>query len=168
MNAEQAVFLAEFMTGVWQGEHPATCKVLAAVPDDRRDYRPDPKSRTAWELALHLATADIWFLDSIIQGRFVWDETAAQQAASRFGAIADVVDFYRRELPARLARIRALPPGELTRPVAFFGRLTQPAVAYVALATNHSMHHRGQLSAYLRAMGSRVPAIYGMSADERA
>ena len=55
MNAEQAKFLTEFLTGVLERESAATAKVLAAVPDSGRDYKPDPKSRTAWELATHLA-----------------------------------------------------------------------------------------------------------------
>jgi len=41
-----------------------------------------------------------------------------------------------------------------------------PNVSYLGFANNHSVHHRGQLASYLRAMGSKVPAIYGGSADE--
>jgi uncharacterized damage-inducible protein DinB len=44
--------------------------------------------------------------------------------------------------------------------------MKQPNVTYLGFANNHSIHHRGQLAAYLRAMGSKVPAIYGGSADE--
>src|SRR5687768_18072885 len=80
MNADQAKFLVEHYTRLMEGELPATVKVLAAVKDDARDYKPDAKSRTAWELATHIATSDIWFLDSIIKGGFVWDEEAAKQA----------------------------------------------------------------------------------------
>ena len=43
--------------------------------------------------------------------------------------------------------------------------MQQPNVTYLGLANNHSIHHRGQLSSYLRACGSKVPAIYGGSAD---
>jgi uncharacterized damage-inducible protein DinB len=41
-----------------------------------------------------------------------------------------------------------------------------PVVSYLGFANNHGIHHRGQLAAYLRALGSKVPAIYGGSADE--
>ena len=44
--------------------------------------------------------------------------------------------------------------------------MTQPNVTYLGFANNHGIHHRGQLAAYLRAMGSKVPSIYGGSADE--
>jgi uncharacterized damage-inducible protein DinB len=43
-----------------------------------------------------------------------------------------------------------------------------PAVQFLSLAVKHSVHHRGQLSAYLRAMGGKVPGIYGPSADTAA
>jgi uncharacterized damage-inducible protein DinB len=50
--------------------------------------------------------------------------------------------------------------------VDFFGMMKMPNATYLGFANNHSIHHRGQLAAYLRAMGSKVPAIYGASADE--
>jgi uncharacterized damage-inducible protein DinB len=51
--------------------------------------------------------------------------------------------------------------------VDFFGR-TAPAVIWLSAMNNHMIYHRGQLAAYLRAAGSKVPAIYGVSADENA
>ena len=94
------------------------------MKDDNRNYKPDAKSRTAWELATHLAHADIWFMDSVLKGAFVWNPDAVKH-------------------------------------------FNWPAVRYIGFANNHSMHHRGQLAAYLRAMGSRVPNIYGPSADAK-
>jgi uncharacterized damage-inducible protein DinB len=166
MTPEQATFLVDYLARLWEGEFPATAKVLAAVPDDQRNYKPDARSRTAWELATHLATADIWFMDSILNGSFTWDPEAAAKAESQFKNVADVVAYYNREYPARLNQIRALPADKLTRTVDFFGMFQQPGVTYLGFANNHSIHHRGQLAAYLRAMGSKVPAIYGGSADE--
>ena len=51
MTGDQATFLADQMVDLMQGEFPATCKVIAAVKDDTRDYKPDPKSRSAWDVA---------------------------------------------------------------------------------------------------------------------
>ena len=59
MNAEQAKFLAGYFATLMEGEAATTAKVLAAVPDGKRDYNPDEKSRTAWQLATHLATGDV-------------------------------------------------------------------------------------------------------------
>jgi uncharacterized damage-inducible protein DinB len=165
MTGEQATFLAEQMVNLMRGEFPATSKVLASVKDDTRDYRPDPKSRTAWELATHLATADVWFLDSIINGAFSWDPEAAKAVEGQFKTAADVVSFYSKVVPEKMAQVKALPPEHLTRMVDFFGIMQMPAVSFIGFANNHSVHHRGQLAAYLRAMGSKVPDIYGPSAD---
>jgi uncharacterized damage-inducible protein DinB len=165
MNADQAKFLAEYLTGLIERESAMTAQVLEAVPDSGKDYKPDAKSRTAWELTTHLATADVWFLQSVIDGAFNWDPEGAKQAASQFGSVKDVVAFYKRELPARLAALRALPGDRLAKSVDFFGMMQQPAAWFIGMANNHSTHHRGQLAAYLRAMGSKVPPIYGDSAD---
>ena len=166
MNPEVAKAMAEEYTGLIEGEFPATCKVLAAVKDDARDYRPDPKSRTAWELATHLATSDIWFLDSVIRGGFTFDPEGQKKSEAQFGKVSDVVEFYKREVPERLRQIRAMSGEKLTQTVDFFGFVKKPAVSFIGMANNHSIHHRGQLAAYLRACGSKVPAIYGASADE--
>ena len=165
MNSEQAKAAAEMLTTVWEGEFPATCQVLAAVKNDNRNYKPDAKSRSAWELATHLATADIWFIDSILKGAFEWNEDAAKQAEAQFKTVNDVVEFYKKSFPEKLKQLRALPADKLTPTVSFFGMMSLPNVQFIGFANNHSIHHRGQLAAYLRAMGSKVPNIYGPSAD---
>lgn len=165
MNADQARTAAETLAALWESEFPATCQVLAAVKDDNRAFKPDAKSRTAWELATHLATADIWFIDSIINGKFEWNPDATKQVESTFERVSDVVDFYKRTFPEKLKQLRALPAESLTPTVSFFGMMEMPNVRYIGFANNHSVHHRGQLAAYLRAMGSKVPNIYGPSAD---
>ncbi|TAK19370.1 MAG: DUF664 domain-containing protein [Acidobacteria bacterium] len=165
MDNAQAKFLMEQLTGLWESEFAMTCKVLEAVPDDKRDYKPDPKSRSAWDLTTHLATADIWFLDSIINAQFNWDPEAAKAAAAGFKTVAEVVAFYKREFPARLATLRGMPADQLARQADFFGLIKGPAAQFLGLANNHSVHHRGQLATHLRAMGSKVPPIYGDSAD---
>ena len=166
MNGEQAKFLADVFANTFEQESQTTAKVLAAVPDDKRDYRPDDKSRTAWELATHIATADVWFLDSIMDGAFNFDPEAEKKLTSGFKTVKDVVDFYNREFPARVSRLRATPPEQLAKVVDFFGVMQSPAAGLLIFANNHAVHHRGQLASYLRAMGSKVPSIYGGSADE--
>jgi len=165
MTSEQAKAAADMLTTLWEGEFPATCQVLAAVNNDNRTYKPDAKSRTAWELATHLATADIWFIDSILKGAFEWNADAAKQAESQFKSVNDIVEFYKKTFPEKLKQLKALPPEKLTPTVSFFGLITWPNVQFIGFANNHSIHHRGQLAAYLRAMGSKVPNIYGPSAD---
>ena len=166
MNGEQAKVLMEYFAQLWEGELPATTKVLRNVPDQRRDYKPDDKSRSAWELATHLALGDVWFIQSIIDGNFNFDQEAEKKQAAAFNNSKDLADFYQQQIPAKLNELRALPADRLTKVVDFFGMMKQPNVTYLGFANNHSIHHRGQLSSYLRACGSKVPAIYGASADE--
>jgi uncharacterized damage-inducible protein DinB len=164
-NPSHAQAVAEAMTAIWMGELPATLRVLAAVPDGAGDYRPHPKSRSAWELVVHIATADLWFLDCIERGAFEFNAQAAKEAEARFRTVADVTAFYESTIPARLQRLKALPGEQLAEPVDFFGMMNMSRAAWIGFANNHSVHHRGQLSAYLRSMGARVPDIYGPSGD---
>ena len=165
MTPEQAKGTAAFLTTVWEGEARGTSQVLAAVAAGNRDYKPDAKSRTAWQIATHLATADIWFIDSIVNGAFAWNPDAAKQAEAQFSDAPALVAFYDKALPERLASLTALSGDTLLTPLSFFGMFEWPRIRFISFASNHSIHHRGQLAAYLRAMGSKVPDIYGPSAD---
>src|SRR4029453_1012917 len=166
MNADQARMLMEYMTKLWEGEYPATCKVLAAVPDEKRDYKPDAKSRTAWELTVHLAAGDLCVLSGTRAGAFAWNPNAETDVIAQHPKIADIVEMYKKGFPEKLAAVRAMSDADLTRTVDFFGMFQWPNVSSLGFANNPSIHHRGQLAAYLRAMDSKVPAIYGGSADE--
>ena len=166
MNAEQAKFLAEHYAGMIESEIPTTAKVLAAVAQGNTDYKPDPKSRSALELASHIAVADNWFIQSVLDGRFEFDQEAATKAESQFKDGNEIAAFYQKTLAEKIQQLRAAPAEKLASELDFFGFMKAPAVTFLAMAQNHSVHHRGQLAAYLRAMGSHVPSIYGGSADE--
>ena len=165
MTAEQAKAAADVMITVWENEGGATAKVLAAVGKGNRDYKPDPKSRSAWEIATHIATADMWFIDSIVSGKFEFNPEAAKQAEAQFTDAASLESFYNKAFPERLNALRSMQGDKLVEPLSFFGMFEWPRVRFIGFANNHSVHHRGQLAAYLRAMGSKVPDIYGPSAD---
>jgi uncharacterized damage-inducible protein DinB len=137
-------------------------KVLAAIPDAQRDYRPDPKARSAWELAWHLASCDVQMADEIADHKFQMEPRFKQEPKN----VKELVDWYDKNLNRAMSRVRAMTPEQLTTPVDFLGAFNFPAVLYLSFVNNHSIHHRGQLSVYLRPMGSKVPSIYGGSADE--
>ena len=164
-NSDHAKVVAEAMAALWMGELPATVRVMSAVRDANRDYRPDGRSRSAWELVTHIATADVWFIDSIERGEFHFDPEAAKQAEARFRNVAEVAAFYEATIPPKLARLAELSAEQLAEPLDFFGMMKMSRAAWIGFANNHSVHHRGQLSAYLRALGSKVPDIYGPSGD---
>jgi uncharacterized damage-inducible protein DinB len=166
MNAKQARFLADHYVNVLETEFATTCKVLEAIPDGRRDYKPDDKSRSAWDVAKHLATSEIFFLNSVLMGQFVVDPEASKQVEAQFKTVGDVVAFYKKAFQEKIKDLRVVSAEVLAKNIDFFGITKKPAAEFLSLANNHSIHHRGQLAAYLRAMGSKVPAIYGGSADE--
>ena len=165
MTADHARAIADYFANMFDQEYTNTLKVLRAVPNARRDYKPDEKSRTAWELATHLTGTDLWFLDSVCDAVFVYDPEAEQKRTAGLATIDDVVAFYEREYPKRIQRLRSTPGETLAKEVDFFGMKKEP-ISLLGAANNHNVHHRGQLVTYLRSMGSKVPAIYGGSADE--
>ena len=166
MTSDHAKAIADYFAMMFDKECAHTLKVLRAVPNDRRDYKPDEKSRTAWELATHIAGSDLWFLDSVCDAVFVYDPEVENKKTAGLHTIDDVVEFYQREYAKRIERLRSTPGEQLAREIDFFGSMKGPSILFLGLGNNHGIHHRGQLMTYLRAMGSKVPAIYGGSADE--
>jgi uncharacterized damage-inducible protein DinB len=160
MNPEQATFTAQMFAQGLEREYATTKRVLAAVPEGKKDYRPDTNARTAFALASHIASSDVWFLNSILKGEFV------PEGDRKFESVAEIVAYYDKEFPAALAKVMALPADKLAKVIPAFGMFNLPAAAYLAFLNNHSIHHRGQLATYLRPMGSKVPNIYGGSFDE--
>ncbi len=160
MNAENANIVAHFLMDALATEFQTTKKVLAALPDGKHSWRPHEKGRTAGELAWHIAAADVWFLDSILKGSFAMEGEGQPPKTS-----AEIVSFYEKNFPALLEKAKALPAEKFAEVLDFYG-MKFPAAVYVNFCMIHSIHHRGQLSAYLRAMGEKVPSIYGGSADE--
>jgi uncharacterized damage-inducible protein DinB len=144
-------------------EVETTKRVLAAVPDDKKDYRPDPHARTAWELAWHLANTDVQFMEGIADLKF---NMVARSELEKPKTVAQLVEWYDKNMKRCADRIRALSAEQLLTSVDFMGAFKLPVAFYLGFLNNHSIHHRGELATYLRPMGSKVPSIYGGSYDE--
>jgi len=162
MNGEQAKAMLQFYLGMIDNEFRATRKVIAAVPQDKCDWCPDSKARTARDLAWHITTSEVWFLEGIINGGFGMGD--AEPTAPK--TIDEILSTYDRTFNESLGKLKLLSGEQLAKQLPFFGMSEMPAVAYLNFLFLHSAHHRGQLSVYLRPMGSKVPSIYGGSADE--
>lgn len=162
MGPQEAKVVAEFLLSTLEQELQTTTAVLSAVPADTLAYQPDAKSKSALGLLRHLAIEDPWILNAVADGTFgpMPDETDACGIMTADEAVAR----YQQQIPSAIARVRALSGEALVRPIDFFGHKV-PAVAILSVMVRHSIHHRGQLSTYLRPMGGKVPAIYGPSAD---
>lgn len=162
LQPNDARFLLDFLLPQLQSEHAVTRRIFSAVPLDFGAYRPSPKSMSAFELVRHIAICELWFLDAIITGQF--DEGVAPPGTAT--TCQDVEGWYSENFSRRVERVEQLSGAELAREIDYIGLRHDPAVAYLNIAIRHTVHHRGQLSTYLRAIGARVPAIYVESADE--
>ncbi len=163
ITPEHAIATRDAMLADLEREMDTTVRVIAAIPENRaREYRPDPKARTAWELAWHLVSSEVQMLDEIAEMKFSMEPRYPTEPRS----VAEMVSWYKEHLPLAVAKVRKLTGQQLVTPVDFYGAFNFPAFIYISFVSKHSIHHRGQLSAYLRPMGSKVPSIYGGSADE--
>jgi uncharacterized damage-inducible protein DinB len=160
---EFAVGYREMMLQSFSNEVQTTKKVISAIPENKRDYRPDPHARTAWELAWHLANSDIQFLDGIADLKFTMQTPEPKDKPK---TISELLSWYEQNYNRAAARVRALTPQQLLTSIDFAGIFKFPAFVYLAFLNNHSVHHRGALATYLRPMGAKVPSIYGGSYDE--
>ena len=156
---EKALFLK-----FWKREAPATRKVISRIPQERSDYRPDPKARNAREIAWLIVREEIILIEGLEKGVLEWAEVPTPATIKE---ILDTYDRHHEELTAKLERIDASRWDERV-PFMFGGQEVMKETgnenAWGFLLD--TIHHRGQLSTYLRPMGSTVPAIYGPSADE--
>jgi uncharacterized damage-inducible protein DinB len=165
MTAEQAgVILNAMAIPALKAEHPVTARVIAAMPDDKVDYRPDGIVKSAIDLAWHIVSAENRFMQAIINGAF--DLTPAPRPEHiRTGAAVN--DWYSQRWDDNLQRLQTLKGEQLIKRIDFRGLFQFPAIVYAQIGLNHTVHHRGQLSMYLRPMGAKVPSIYGESFDAR-
>jgi uncharacterized damage-inducible protein DinB len=162
MNPAEAKGLSQMFLDGLEREYETTKKVVAAIPADKLDFKLGEKGRTMRELAWHLVASEAWFGNGIADGDFNRAESEAPPNAT----VADLLAFYNTEVPKATARVKALSGEDLSKIVDFFGVMKMPNVVYLGFWNNHSIHHRGQLSTYLRAVDAHVPSIYGGSADE--
>jgi uncharacterized damage-inducible protein DinB len=148
----------------WEKEGPATRKVISRIPEDHADYRADPKARTAREIAWLMVREEAAMVEGLERGVFEWIEMPAP------AKVSEVIAQYERQHDALTRRLHAVaePRWEEKLPFLFGGQEVMKEIGF-EMAWGFlldQIHHRGQLSTYLRPMGAKVPAIYGPSADE--
>jgi uncharacterized damage-inducible protein DinB len=163
MGPTEAKTVADFLIADFEQESQTTLRVLDAASNGRLDYQPDAKAKTGLGLVRHIGLEDAWLLTCVANGVF----TPPPDDSDACGIMtpSDAVARYKETVPAALDRVRALSGEQLTQVLDLLGMMQAPAVNFLAMALKHSVHHRGQLSTYLRPMGSTVPGIYGPSAD---
>jgi uncharacterized damage-inducible protein DinB len=158
MTPEAAREILQFLLPQLQQESSTTRKLLAAVPADPCDYKPSERCMTGLALAGHIALSEAFFLRGVLKGAFEWTPVD-------FKTPAEALAYYDENVPALIAEVGEMPGEKLAQPLTF-AAWTQTGIDFVHMALKHTIHHRGQLSSYLRPMGAKVPCIYGPSADE--
>lgn len=118
---------------------------------------------SALELARHISLEDVWFLQAVIDVQF--GPMPPQGEDSEVKSVADAINLYNEKMPALMEQVKSLSGEQLTQEVSLLGIFNLPAIGFLSFMIRHTVHHRGQLSTYLRPMGSKVPQIYGGSAD---
>jgi uncharacterized damage-inducible protein DinB len=139
-------------------ESQTTRNVLARIPEGST-YRPDPKSRTAQEIAWQIVCEERMIIDAVESGKGEWNPPPAP------ATMKELVETYDRQREDIVRRWKNLPDERWNGTLEFFGS-RRPAAAMAWSFLFDIVHHRGQISTYLRPMGSTVPQIYGPSGDE--
>jgi len=145
-------------TRFWTNESKTTRNVLARIPEGSA-YRPDPKSRTAHEIAWQIVCEEKMIIDALESGKAEWAPPPMP------AAMKDVLQAYETQSAEMAQRWAALPAGRWDGTLEFFGQ-QRPASPMACSFLFDIVHHRGQITTYLRPMGSTVPQIYGPSGDE--
>ena len=145
-------------TNFWNKESKTTTKVLARIPEGSQ-YRPDPKSRTAQDIAWQILCEERMLIDALESGKAEWSPAPTP------ATMKEIVESYEKQRTSIAERLTALPEAKWTGTLSFFGSDRQASPMAWGFLFD-IVHHRGQITTYLRPMGSTVPQIYGPSADE--
>lgn len=156
--------------GELQHEAALTRKILGAVPMDKRDWRPHPKSMTVGRLATHIAETFNWTYAILTADEF--DFAARPSEPHTAASSEELLGIFETNLQKALTALENA--GDEA-----FGKIwtvkrgeqvlyqTPKKVAVRGWGFSHMIHHRGQLSVFLRLLDVPIPGMYGPSADER-
>jgi uncharacterized damage-inducible protein DinB len=160
----------EFFIQRWEQEYPAFVRVFKALPANHLDYRPHPRSRSAGELVGLLVSAQKSCIDLCKSRKSMYSGLRWEEPGS-IGSLAEMIATYERDHDGFAIQLHGMDDYgwnhqawliQGTREILL--KNTVGGLLWIALFD--IVHHRGQLSTYIRPMGGKVPSIYGPSADE--
>jgi uncharacterized damage-inducible protein DinB len=156
--------LREFYLERFRTERPVFLRVLKALPADRMDYKPHERSPSAEQLVWTMTGELQTCLEVVKENRAEWRREPAPP-------LAEMIALYEGRSAELAERVAAMDEEAWNRKAQFYFKgdvvSEQPAGQFLWFILFDAIHHRGQLSAYLRPMGGKVPPIYGPSGDER-
>lgn len=147
-----------------EAELPVFMEVFRALPEGKLDYKPADKSPTAKEIAWIMTRQLKSCIEIVADGKTEWDDSEAPS----WDEVLEKFETWSNELTEQASRMS---DDDWGRKAEFYyqGKLMRndPIGPFLWAMLFDEIHHRGQLSAYLRPMGGNVPAIYGPSADAK-
>ncbi len=155
--------LAELLLPEFDEEMTATRRVLERVPDGKASWKPHPKSMTLGRLATLVAELPGWVVNTIARDEL--DIMPPGGPPLKFEALdrtSRILELFDRNAAAARAALATASDAEFKKPWATNPKFT----VYRRTVLNHLVHHRGQLTVYLRLNGAAIPAVYGPTADE--
>ena len=161
--------LKQAMTNEIKHEGAQTKKLLERTPYEQFDWKPHERSMKLGTLAVHIAEIPKWSSRILTSTEF--DFTKANYKAAEVNSTAELVQLSENNIQRAVEDFNSLSEEDLITPWTFRRGehiiFTLPrAAAMRTLAMNHLLHHRGQLSVYLRLLNIPIPGMYGPSADE--
>ena len=160
-----AAFIQEF-----DQEAATTRRVLDRVPEDRLSWKPHAKSMSLGTLALHVAASPAFIAEWAVQDKV--EMSANFEASPEPKSKSEILAAHDEGVAKTKAALSKIGDDGMMKDWKLTGPdgstiMAMPKVALVrAIVMNHTYHHRGQLSVYLRLLDVPVPSIYGPSADE--
>jgi uncharacterized damage-inducible protein DinB len=160
----------EFFIQRWEQEYPAFVRVFKALPANRLDYRPHPRSRSAGELVALLVSAQQSCIELCKNLKSMYSGLRWQEPGG-FGTLAEMIAAYERDHDTLGRQLHSLDDNGWNHPAWLIQGteeilLKDTVGGLLWIALFDVIHHRGQLSTYIRPMGGKVPSIYGPSADD--
>lgn len=148
-------------------EQPVFEKVLKAIPEDKLDFKPHERARTAGRIAFQLASQPFFMGAIATAGAPDWGKYASEKSQTLGGMIAEMQKNF-ADLKKTLTSVSDKEWEEGTATLVYPGGKWETKKYDMAWGfLFDAIHHRGQLSTYIRIMGGKVPSIYGGSADEK-
>ena len=156
--------------GDLEHELATTRRLLERVPGDKLDWKPHEKSFSLGQLAQHVAQLSFWITHTLAVDFF--DVAAPMPRAEPATSTQELLDIFDQKRAEMLQALDAADDALLMRPWQMRNGeqvlQTMPTAAVIrGVGINHLIHHRGQLSVYLRLLDVPLPMMYGPTADER-
>ncbi len=155
--------LREFYLKRAKAEFPVFLKVLRALPDDL-DYKPHERSPSAQQIVWLLMTEQKSCIDAVETGKADWIDDVTPPSRD------EMIELYEKYSNELIEKVSNVDDASLEKNAQFLYKgmtvMDKPAIEFLWDFLFDAIHHRGQLSAYIRPMGGKVPSIYGPSADD--